>query len=588
MPGLRDGELTSEVVGDRLRSAQAEIDVAQDALDGFTVRVMSAVPVLGRSWDAEVLVAELADAVLDAAVLVVDAAPDLTDQGRVDLAALQELTDGVAPPADRARRALDELTGSSTALTPPAVGAGVADATETFEPVVDGLTSAVSGLEAVHGMLGGDVPRSILVALENNAELRGSGGYVASVATGRTEAGALQLEPLQDVVEFADPPAEARSVPAPEEYVKDYGPLAGNTTQFRSWNMSPDVPASAEVGASIAAELLGQAPDVVVLLDVPAMRALAELGGGEVLLGGGRSVSPQDLQQSLLVDAYDEAGEDTEAQAARRLELQEAASLVVGRLLGSDVPALDVVRTLGRLTQQRHLKLWSAVPAEQEVLAELGVAGSVGAPPGEDLLHVAVNNIGSNKLDVYVDRTVELEAVVGAEAAEVTQRVTFTNRAPDDLVSYVEGFERPGTVVSRVELSLPTTARVTSSTVDGAPMQGTLRQGVDRRRLATRLELPRGATAVVEVRYELPLEGADYRLTAIPQPLADDAELRLTVHPDADVELVDDEGQALPDGVLAEVGPFSATRHLRVAPPVREPGLGERLRRFWDEPVRLG
>ena len=588
LQGLQDGELTPDVVATRLRSARGEVAAAQDALDGFSVRAMSAVPVLGRSWDAEVLVAEVADAVLDAAVLAVDAAPDLTDQGQVDLVVLQDLRDGLSAPSERARRALDELAGSSTTLTPSAVGEGVDDALQVFTPVVAGLASAVSGLEAVHGILGGDRPRSILVALGNNAELRGSGGYVASVATGRTEAGALQLGPLQDVVEFADPAEQARSVPAPEEYVDDYGPLSGNTTLFRSWNMSPDVPASAEVGARIAGELLGQAPDVMVLLDVPAMRALAELGGGDVPLGDGRAVSPQDLQQALLVDSYDEAGEDFQAQAARRRELQEAASLVVARLLGSDVPALDVVRTLGRLTQERHLTLWSAVPAEQEVLEELGLAGSVGAPAGEDLLHVAVNNIGSNKLDVYVERSVELEAVVGLDKAEVTQRVTFTNRAPEDLVAYVEGFEKPGTVVSRVELSLPTTARVTSTSVDGAPLAGSLRQGVDRRRLATRLELPRGASSVLEVRYELPLEGAHYRLTALPQPLASDAELRLTVRPAAGVELVDSQGQPLPDDELSQVGPFTATQQVRLAPPVREPGLGERLRAFWDEPVRIG
>ena len=37
--------------------------------------------------------------------------------------------------------------------------------------------------------------------------------------------------------------------------------------------------------------------------------------------------------------------------------------------------------------------------------------------------------------------------------------VRFTNAAPPDLVPYVAGYKRPGVVVSRVELSLPPTAR---------------------------------------------------------------------------------------------------------------------------------
>ena len=80
----------------------------------------------------------------------------------------------------------------------------------------------------------------------------------------------------------------------------------------------------------------------------------------------------------------------------------------------------------------------------------------------------------------------------GRRRPTVTQRVRFTNRAPPDLVPYVAGVERPGVVVSRVELSLPPAADDLVATIDGKPWTGALHAGGGRSRLIARLELPAG------------------------------------------------------------------------------------------------
>lgn len=570
-----------------LRDARGSVREAERYLDRLPVRLVALVPVLGRSFGAERAVTEVTAEVLDAAVLAAEQAPGMAGgAGQLDLSALTRLEQDLSAPVGRARLALVELERTPTGLTPPQVGAGVDDAVEVLSPAVQGLEDALIGLRVGRGLLGGAGSRNLLVGLANNAELRGSGGYVSSVATGRTQGGRLTLDPLRDVVTFADPPARARRVPAPPEYVEDYGPLAGDTTQFRSWNMSPDFPATAVVGARVAGMLLGTEPDVVVLLDVPAMTALAALGEGDLAVGGGRTVSPAELQQSLLVDSYAEAGTDDQAQDARRVQLQAAASVAVGRLLASDVPVLDTVRTLGGLARGRHLSVWSARTQEQADLVELGLAGAVRAAPGEDLLHMAVNNIGANKLDVYVKRAVELEAVVGENAADVVQRLRLSNQAPADLVPYVAGFERPGTMVGLVEVSLPPGADVQSVSRDGATLAPTVRRGADRLRLRTRVELDRGQQTVLEVRYRVPLVDGAYRLRALPQPLAEDATMRLDVRAAPGVRLQRAEGTALAGGAVVEQGPFTDSHVLSLRP--RPDSWGDRLRQFWYEPVRLG
>ena len=585
----RGGDMPREDMTPALRAARADAVRAHATLRRFPVDIAAALPVVGRSFAAERAVARTAEELLTGAVVATETLSALdAEQGSVDVRVLRQLQTRLEGPSQRASDALLELSSRTTSLTPPPVRRGVERALRTLGPAVHGMQRAVVGLEAAEGLLGGAGPRSVLVALENNAELRGTGGYVASFATGTLDKGRLELGPLRDAVALADPPSSARRVTAPTEFKDDYGPLSGDTTVWRSWNMSPHVPDSAVVGARAAGVLLGREPDVVVLVDVPAMGALARLGGGRVSLPDGTAVSAEELTSALLVDSYADAGADVEAQLGRRAQLQSAATLAVERLLGGDVPVLDAARTLGRLASGRHLKVWSARAEEQRALVAAGIAGAIEAPRGSDLSHISVNNIGANKLDVYVEREVDVDVVVGAQRADVTQRVRFTNRAPAGLVPYVAGVKRPGTVVSRVEMSVPPGAVDVTATLDGRPWPGFARQGESRQRLVTRLALPRAASALLEVRYALPTDAGRYRLRLLPQPLAEDAELRLVVRAASGERLGRVTGAAVSGGLVQERGSWSRSRDISVT---LQRGTVERwsdaVRRFWSSPVTV-
>ncbi len=580
---VQDLDGGAEATTAALASADAQVDRAQRVLGRWPVDVVAAVPLLGRSWTAERAVASTAQEVLTGATVLDDRLATVrASGGGVDLPALAAAREALEAPARRSRTALDALERVSTGLTPPQVQDGVADAEDALGDAVTSLERAASGLDVLSGVLGGSGPRSVLVMLQNNAELRGAGGYSASYATGRLEDGRLVLGALQDVAAAGDPAQRARRVDAPPEYVEDFGPLSGNTTIWRSWNLSPHVPDSALVGARVAGELLPQEPDLVVLLDVPALGALAALGDGGVTLPDGSAISPQQLTDALLVDAYARAGDRVEDQLGRRAELQAAATAAVTRLVAGGVPAASAGRTLGRLSAGRHLSVWSARPEEQAALVELGAAGAVEPPPDGDLAHVSVNNLGSNKLDLYVDREVAVDATVGRDAAEVTQSVRFTNEAPDDLVPYVAGYSRPGLVVSLAELSLPSGAELVSAEVDGEPWTGSVHTGGSRQRLSARLEIPRGDTAELQVRYRLPLQDGRYRLRLVPQPLAADADLSVTVRPDDGLVL---RGGA---GTVQESGPFRTTREVSVRADEPQQSLWQNLREWWGEPVEVG
>jgi hypothetical protein len=72
---------------------------------------------------------------------------------------------------------------------------------------------------------------------------------------------------------------------------------------------------------------------------------------------------------------------------------------------------------------------------------------------------------------------------------------------------------------------------------DGGPTIGEVRRGVERTRVHTYVELARGQSVQLELRYSVPLQDGRYRLRLLPQPLARDAALRLSVDAAAGLEL---------------------------------------------------
>jgi hypothetical protein len=560
-----DAARTLEQAETRLRAAQqtdAEVAQIRSALtearqlltraerdtEALPVRLAAGVPVLGRSFAAERAVVDTSSAAVDGLGLVIDEADGLrAADGRVDVGRVGALATRLLDVSGRAQRALRDLRRTPTALTPSRVSRGVERAERSLSPVVTGLARGALGAQVAAGVLGGSGPRQVLVALENNAELRGTGGYVSTFSTGVFDDGRLGLAPFRDVADVRDEPEAARPVPAPRDFVEDYGSFLAHTTHWRNWTMSADVPDSAAVGAAAAGKLLGTTPDLVVLMDVPALAAVVKLHGQDVVLQDGTRLSGDELVQALLVEEYARGGDQ---QFARRAALRDAATRTVRTLL-QDPPSLETVRTLGRLADGRHLAVWSARPDEQAGLVELGYAGDVD-PGRHDLALASLNNLNGAKLDYYVDRTFELDVTVGAENSRVTQRLTLANRAPEGLVSYVEGTERPGEVDDRVELWLAPDVVLERFTLDGTPAKAFVRRRPDVTLLATNVQIARGETAVIEVTYALPTPGGEYRATLIPQALAQDAGLVLTMRAAPGGRLALTEGVRLePDGTVS-------------------------------------
>ena len=568
--------------GPLLARAEERLSDAEEGLRAPGPAVAARLPLAGRTVVAVREAAAAGAAVTAGAREVLDAVPDdVLVAGRVDLDGLAAVEAALRSAADRARRPVARLDAARTGLTPSVVADGVREARARLRDVPAALERAADGLAALDGVLGGDGDRRLLVVLQNNAELRATGGLVSVFAGATARDGALRVDGFQAVSEVADALPQVRQVPAPPDYRRLFEPFRAGTTLWKNVNMAADVPTSSAVLAEVAQASLSRRPDVVVWVDVPAIAALLR-ATGPVDLPDGSELTAGNAVRRLLSEAYAQADDQQE----RQQELRAAGDAVLGRLLSSGSPtsATALARALGPAVAGRHVALWSAQATEQALLERARLAGAVRADGG-DVAALAVHNLGDgrgfgNKLDFYSRRQATVRVEVGRDEALVEHELALRNTAPaSGLPVYVAGKVRPGVANSFVTLALPADAEVEAFARDGRRLRADLQPLADHAVLTDVVTLAPGATATWRLRYRLPLEDGRYRGRMVPQPLAVDGGLRLDVVP-AD-------GLHLRDGVVALSGPYDEVVHVDVVAerPAWWRRAAQAVRGFWSEPV---
>lgn len=583
----------------RLADAEERLDRASSRLRAPGPALIGALPLVGRPVRGIERASTAGLAVVRGTRAALDAADPggtgLVGKGRVDVDGLRALAEVLADAAADSRGPVADLVSQPTRGVPAFVADPLRGAQADLTAVPDTLDRAARSVRALSGVLGGDEPRQLLLVLENNAELRGTGGIVTVFAEAVADDGRVDVGRFRDVKDVADGAGTARRVDAPEDYQRLWGRFLADTTLWKNTNMSPDVPTSSAVLANVADAAIGRRPTAVVWLDVPAIaQVLRATGPAE--LEDGTVLTADNAVKTLLSDAYRTAPDDLEGQSQRRAQLRGVADAVLDRIVGGGDGSTSASRlglALAEAARGRHLKLWSAEPDEQADLLAGGLAGEVAADGG-DLTSFVVQNFGGgggegNKLDYYARRQTTMTVELGRDVAVVRQEVALRSTAPArGLPRYVAGFETPGILNSLVTLALPRDASLLEFSREGRAVNTELLPEGDHTVVTDTTALAPGTTATWVLSYSLPLRDGRYRLTALPQPLAVDGGLfvQVSAYPGLELRSTDPRTD-LTTGRLRMSGPFS--ERVDVELEVVRPGLLsrtlDRARDFWRQPL---
>ena len=503
-----------------LQRAQSEARAGRGAAHGPLLTAARAVPWLGRTPTAVQGLADVADELASRALpTLLTTLTSTVEHGRsadagvdVTRVATQRTT------LDAARRvvlvAQVRLAGLPTSGVPERVRTAERRVSSRLRGL-DELLQTVSRIcQVLPDMLGAHGTRRYLVALQTNAEARGTGGLVGAYALLEATHGRLRLSRVGTDDELRPAPT------LPVELGPDFRALYGEDPRaWASSNLSPHFPYAARIWLALWQRQFGVRLDGALALDPTALGYLLQ-ATGPVPLGDGTTLRGRDVVRRLEQQAYvDYAGNNRARKAFLvRVARSTAGSLVRVRLDG------PLLHALIRSVTERRLTVFSDHPREQELLAATPVAATTSPAPGP-YAQLVVDNAGGNKLDYYLDR--QLTYRLGpcrAGRRTSTISVTLTNRAPaTPLPAYVtarlDSAPRPAPHANRllVYVHAARGAGLLGATLDGRQVAVVVGSEQQHPVFVLDLELPAGAPRTLALRL---VEPASVAAPVVPvQPL---------------------------------------------------------------------
>ena len=566
-----------------LGEARDHLVNAQDALDGPAATALRFLPVARQNIDALGRVTESMADVVEAGLTLKARTDDFVDEplfsgGAIDI----EVLDSLAESLEVQAQSLTDLEaslqdGRNGWLLPPLWGT-FESTLERVTPLASGVRNGVLAMDLVEPMLGGNGDRTYLVVLLNNAELRGAGGLPSGAGVLKASQGRITLGEFYPAKELRGGfPYE--KVEAPADFVRRWGQYGADTTLWVNSTMSPDTTDVAEVVSAIATKRTGESFDGVVFADPTGLASLVA-PNAQIDAPGGLSVRGEDLGEYVMSDAYDDLGA---SQRVRKETLVDLGRSTFGRAVDEGYSSVKKLGRVGDALRGGHLRVVSFDATEQRTLDRLDVSGRLVAP-GSDALLVTAQNTGADKLDYWTRRSIGHHCSIQDASASCSTSVTLTNEAPRGLTSYVAN-EPYGLLRNYLEIYVPATASLTDVHRDGKPVPITRETQSGFTSVGASVEVPRGESTELIVRYELPLE-SPYSFELFPQPLAHDAQVKVSFEVPKGWVIRGPEGKSTGaefeyEGELAETLRFTAGPESRSG----LAGAWESFTNFWSEPI---
>jgi hypothetical protein len=342
------------------------------------------------------------------------------DGARIEIARVEELAHTVAAVRARVRRAGRALGEVDLSKLPrrarPQVESGLRRAREAGAL----LSEAVAGFDLLPEILGAEDRRLYLLAMQNSAELRGTGGSLLRFSMLAFSDGVPKLVPSQTVYKI-DRNRQQLSIPLPADawYVQ----AIEDAQRFGNSNWSPDWPLSARLALRYAQASDAPFPDVdgVIAVDPLLMRAVLP-GVGAFRTSGERRVTAQKIVPFTLHRAYAIHPNP----GARRIALGQIVEAFYDNLLKPKHPT-DLVQGLGRALAGKHMQIYLARRDEMSYVSRMGWDGAIDPAKSSDYLYVVEQNVGGNKLDYTSKQSHVMTIDLQGSEAEIETKVRIRN-----------------------------------------------------------------------------------------------------------------------------------------------------------------
>jgi Protein of unknown function (DUF4012) len=519
----------TELGSDDIRAAESHLSTAQTVLQGWAANILRIVPVERQNLDA-------VRTGVDATLPVLDRARALHGQltqlqrgsllhsGRISMEAINALQGPLVRAASSVSSLVDRLRAERSGWLIPTVWNGVSNSLAKAEQLKTATATGSDLALIAPKLLGADGPRSYLVLLVNNAEVRPSGGIVSGIGLLKVNSGHFHLGAFHYYTDLAHKPYQR--VTAPPDFERRYRRFNADTTRWVNVTLSPDTEEVAEVARKLYRVTAGQDTDGAIVIDPRGVAALLPSSTRVRVPGTHTKLTPPSLPQYVYSNAYRQLGGHT---ATRHDALIGIGKSAFHALIQTGFGGGKDLKSAAAAVAGGHVRLVSFRPNEEEILRDAGVTGSLRSDTNDRIL-VTETNFNGTKMDFWSHRTISHTCDVRAAGLTLCETsVALRNSIPSGLSTYVAGKHPYGQLRSLMEVYLPTAAILQRVLLDGQPATFGRQTEDGLRSVGTEIRVAPGGTAHLVVDYALPQSDSGYSLGVLPQPLTHDADLKITL-----------------------------------------------------------
>ncbi|MCX6044030.1 MAG: DUF4012 domain-containing protein [Chloroflexi bacterium] len=440
--------------------------------------------------------------------------------------------------AEVAQQALNQVPMSQL---PPALSQRLAQ----LQPLLPMLEAGLQLGPVLPTLLGVKGPKTYLILVQNNQELRPTGGFISAVGKLTLDKASLSGLDFTDSYNIFREDVDHPMAPGPMDRYMGIPLLL-----VRDANWSPDLPTTAKLVKALYAQDTGVAVDGVITIDLHAVELLITALGPLTAPGAETPITGANIISQMKQFWAKPPATGATLQTAgfqgwwgqRKDFIPALAKLAMQRLQSGQVDYISLVQATQMALNERAIQIWVDEPATTEQLAKLDWDGALKPQPGADFLALVDMNMGYNKVNAVIKRSLSYTVTWPADATQpalATVAISYTNPITQtDSVCEAKPYygEDYDDMIQRcyfdyVRLYVPGESKLI--TVDGVQPDSVSTQRGERglRVIAGYFVLKPREQKTIIFRYQLParLKSADYHLVLQRQSGTDPLPLTLTV-----------------------------------------------------------
>lgn len=460
------------------------------------------------------------------------------------------ITDSLKKGLDKTNLAIEEINLAAEQLEtvnenglPSEIATRITVIKKQVAELSETLNATATHFPALLKLLGDRYPHRYLILLQNNNEIRPSGGFIGSYAIMDINEGYIEKLEVHDVYDID---GSYKGIIEPPDELKKF---TGNW-RFRDSNYSPDFPTSAAKAKWFLQKEGGPSVDTVIAINQGLLADLLEITG-PIRVGNFGKLNSENynLLLSYVIEGKIWGAEDPKH--ILKVFIPEFKEAIL-----QEKNIAKVGSKLYRAIQQKHIMVYSGDEEIENLFDAMGMSGKVyqGAAD-EDYFSVINTSIGGTKSDQFVEENILHDTFIDS-GGNVTDEVTIKrSHLWDDEIYYKWKkmlrdyglYEMPDGLIDILgrgrnkvimRIYVPDGSILLNST--DTKLETKYDKDLKKTYFLATVEIIAGETDSLKIRYRLPFtldlqSAGNYKLIAEKQPGSRGSIFTKTVHTDPEV-----------------------------------------------------